>query len=66
MDTTNLISPRQAARELHVSTDTLRRWAEEGKIAAVRTIGGHRRYRRDQLAELAAIHRSFLPGGGER
>ena len=34
----------EAAYLLGVSTDTLRRWEEEGKLTPERTEGGHRRY----------------------
>ena len=33
-----------AARRLGVSIQTLRRWDESGRLTAVRTLGGHRRY----------------------
>ena len=39
----------QAAKELGVSRDTLRRWEKSGKIVVERTLKGHRRY---QLANL--------------
>lgn len=42
----------QAAQELGVSVDTLRRWEAAGKIEAERTPGGHRRY---DLAQLRGI-----------
>lgn len=42
----------QAAKELGVSVDTLRRWEAAGKIEAERTPGGHRRY---DLAKLRHI-----------
>ena len=42
----------QAAQELGVSVDTLRRWEAAGKIQAERTPGGHRRY---DLAKLRGI-----------
>lgn len=51
------VSPQQAAKLLHVSTDTLRRWAEEGKLSVEKTLGGHRRY---DLAEVRAIARSQI------
>ena len=42
----------EAARQLGVSTDTLRRWDREGLIAATRTPGGQRRI---PAAEIARI-----------
>ncbi len=38
------VSLGTAAQALGVSTSTLRRWADAGRIAAVRTEGGHRRF----------------------
>ena len=50
-----------AARLLGVDPDTLRRWADEGRIEAFTTPGGHRRFdRRDIERLLAARH----PGPG--
>ena len=40
----NLVSISKAAKILGVSEITLRRWDEEGRLVAVRTEGGHRRY----------------------
>jgi excisionase family DNA binding protein len=34
----------QAARRLHVSAKTVARWANQGRLAHRRTLGGHRRY----------------------
>jgi excisionase family DNA binding protein len=45
----NKVTPQRAAKELGVTTDALRRWAEEGKITVERTAGGHRRYDLDEL-----------------
>ena len=39
-----LVSPKEASQRLGVSVDTLRRWEKAGKIIAVRTPAGHRRY----------------------
>lgn len=44
----------QVAALLHVSPKTVGRWAAEGKLAHVRTLGGHRRYSATSVAELAA------------
>lgn len=43
----------QAADLLGVSTDTVRRWADEGTLATRRTDGGHRIVDGAALAELA-------------
>ena len=40
----NLITVKEAAEVLGVSTKTIRRWESDGKIKAVRTVGGHRRF----------------------
>lgn len=40
----NLLSVSEASKLLGVSTKTIRRWETEGKIKAVRTEGGHRRF----------------------
>lgn len=43
----------EAARILRVSTKTLGRWAKDGKIAHVVTLGGHRRFPARAIHELA-------------
>ena len=45
----------QAAQQLGVSTDTLRRWESEGRIHPIRTVGKHRRY---SVADLEELRRS--------
>lgn len=44
-----LISIKEAAAFLSVSTKTLRRWDDEGVLPAIKTIGGHRRYLQDDI-----------------
>ena len=39
---------------LGVTDQTLRRWVDLGHLAAVRTPGGHRRYRRSDVEALTA------------
>ena len=45
----DLLTSAAAARELGVAVSTLKRWADEGKIPCVKTVGGHRRFRRSDL-----------------
>lgn len=42
-----------ACDALGVSASTLRRWVEAGRITALRTPGGHRRFRADEVNRLA-------------
>jgi putative two-component system response regulator len=48
------ITLQEAAATLGVSASRLRRWADEGRIPAVRTAGGHRRFPIDAVRRLAA------------
>lgn len=46
------LSIGEAARQLGVSADTLRRWDKEGRIEAIRTLGNQRRYRQSDIDAL--------------
>ena len=43
----------EAARLLGVSPDTVRRWADQGRLVTTRTAGGHREVVGTELARLA-------------
>ena len=47
-----LVAIGVAALLVGVSVDTLRRWERDGRLTAVRTLGGHRRYRRADIEQL--------------
>ncbi len=47
-----LLTPGEVARLFGVDPKTVSRWADAGKLEALRTLGGHRRYRSDQVREL--------------
>ncbi len=47
------LTPSQAARILHVSPKTVDRWADQGRIPCVVTLGGHRRFRREDILAVA-------------
>jgi excisionase family DNA binding protein len=52
-----------ASRLLGVDPDTLRRWADEGRVPAFTTPGGHRRFERKALERLIAARRTGPAGG---
>lgn len=41
----DLLTPGEFANLMRVDPKTVGRWAKTGRIAAIRTIGGHRRFR---------------------
>jgi len=43
----------EVADILHVSPKTVSRWAKEGRLPCMRTLGGHRRYPELEIRELA-------------
>ena len=42
----------EVADILHVSPKTVSRWAKEGKLPFMKTLGGHRRYPEAKIREL--------------
>jgi excisionase family DNA binding protein len=52
------LTSTEAGELLGVSAATVKRWSNEGALASVRTRGGHRRFRRFDVQELAARLRS--------
>jgi excisionase family DNA binding protein len=47
-----LLTPSEVAAMFHVNPKTVTRWARSGKISAIRTLGGHRRFRADEVRRL--------------
>jgi excisionase family DNA binding protein len=43
-ETDGYLKPSEVAKILHVSPQTVSRWANEGKIRCDVTLGGHRRF----------------------
>jgi excisionase family DNA binding protein len=49
METKQSFSTSEVAKYCHVTADTIRKWAEAGRIQVFKTPGGHRRIRREDL-----------------
>ena len=47
------LSPKKVAQMLMVSTESIRLWAEKGALKATTTIGGHRRFKVDDIQSFA-------------
>ncbi|MBM9433904.1 BldC family transcriptional regulator [Flaviflexus equikiangi] len=48
----DLLTPSQVAALFHVDPKTVTRWANAGKLSSIRTLGGHRRFRREEVEKL--------------
>jgi excisionase family DNA binding protein len=48
----SLLTPAEVAAMFRVDPKTVTRWAKAGKLSAIRTLGGHRRYRESEVKEL--------------
>ena len=51
-----LLTPAEVAKMFRVDPKTVTRWAKAGKLTAIRTLGGHRRYRRSEVQALLGIY----------
>ena len=54
-----LLTPGEVASLFRVDPKTVTRWASAGRIASIRTPGGHRRFRE---SEVRALLRGDAPG----
>ncbi|HEU5128654.1 MAG TPA: BldC family transcriptional regulator [Glycomyces sp.] len=62
VETEALLTPSEVAAMFRVDPKTVTRWAKAGKISAIRTLGGHRRYRE---SEIRALINGDIPGQRE-
>jgi len=51
-----LLTPAEVASLFRVDPKTVTRWAKAGKLTAVRTLGGHRRYRQSEVQSLLNLN----------
>ena len=56
-----LLTPAEVAVMFRVDPKTVTRWARAGRISAIRTIGGHRRFRASEVQLLLEDHARDLP-----
>lgn len=60
-DYDELLTSAEVGAMLRVDPKTVTRWAAAGRLRAIRTLGGHRRYRR---SDIEAILRGEQPATG--
>jgi excisionase family DNA binding protein len=52
-DTPSYLRTAEVAEILYVSPKTVSRWAKEGRLPFLKTLGGHRRYPAAKIRQLA-------------
>jgi len=57
-----LLTPAEVASFFRVDPKTVTRWAKAGKLTAIRTLGGHRRYKE---SEVRALLKSIAPANSD-
>jgi len=62
-DDVEYLTPGQVADLLHVSPKTVNRWADQGQIGCLITLGGHRRFAR---TDVAAVMQTMASGAARR
>ena len=60
-----LLTPAEVATLFRVDPKTVTRWAKAGKLASIRTLGGHRRFKESEVKALltTTTNNSFGDGG---
>ena len=58
-------STADIARLLSIDVSTVKRWTDSGKLQCYRTLGGHRRFRFDQVQGLIARSATDADPGNE-
>jgi excisionase family DNA binding protein len=49
-----LLTPSEVAALFRVNPKTVTRWARAGRISYIKTLGGHRRFRADEIRKLVS------------
>lgn len=64
-DPEQLLTPSEVAKLFRVDPKTVTRWAKAGKLSSIRTLGGHRRYRAEEVRRLLDAARTDMEATGE-
>jgi len=64
-DSQVLMTPAEVAALFRVDPKTVTRWADAGKLTAIRTLGGHRRYLQDEVQNLLVASSISQPSSNE-
>jgi excisionase family DNA binding protein len=59
-----LLTPSEVANLFRVDPKTVTRWAKAGKLASIRTLGGHRRYKESEVKALLFMESGKLVKDG--
>ncbi|MFS3129793.1 BldC family transcriptional regulator [Nocardioides sp. Bht2] len=51
-DAEKLLTPAEVAALFRVDPKTVTRWAKAGRIHSIKTLGGHRRFREEEILAL--------------
>jgi excisionase family DNA binding protein len=60
VETQALLTPAEVAGLFRVDPKTVTRWANSGKLASLRTLGGHRRYQASEVRNLLDVADSAI------
>lgn len=47
-----MLTPAEVAAMFYVRPRTVARWARAGRLTSIKTLGGHRRFREDEVRSL--------------
>lgn len=59
------LTPKEAAAYLNVSTESIRNWTKAGKLKAVTTLGGHRRFYQEDIEKFIDSCAKDVPSRGK-
>jgi len=60
-DATALLTPSEVAVMFRVDPKTVTRWAVDGRLGCIRTLGGHRRFLESEVTALLADNTGPAP-----